>query len=156
LPASTGPIHTQDYNYRLWGTLANGTSCAYKAPDGTPLYYPGYHRSSWEGAPACSGAPTDPGASPRDDTEGRQWGWENDAPCAYKDAASPGTGGRGKPAAGPAPRPANASDQWPAAPACSTAPNRINAVEVGRGAQSWDGWRALTPFLSVRGLMTVS
>lgn len=78
----------QDDNYRLWGGAADGSSCAFKAADGTPLYYPGYQRVEWDAAPSCAGSLDDEGVSPRADSQGRKWGWENDAPCAYK--ATPG------------------------------------------------------------------
>ena len=61
-----------------------------KAADGSPLFYPGYTRITWEGSPACTGpAPARaPGALLREggadaaytDTEGRLWGWESNAP----------------------------------------------------------------------------
>jgi hypothetical protein len=106
------PTMQQDYNYRLWGVPEPGsnTSCAYRAPDGSPLYYPGYQRSSWEKTPACASAPTDASAAPRTDTEGRQWGWENDAPCAYKPAGNESARG-----AAPRPKPVLVRPASPAA-----------------------------------------
>lgn len=70
----------QDEDYRLWGSLADGSSCAFRAGDGTPLYFPGYQRVEWDAAPACAGTPDDAGAAARTDTKGRKWGWQNDAP----------------------------------------------------------------------------
>jgi hypothetical protein len=110
------PHPPQDRDHRLWGVLtANGTSCAFKAPDATPLYYPAYKRASWEGAPPCRGGPKGAGASARKDTEGRLWGWQDDAPCAYK---GPGNASE----AAPAPRPKPPPEQAPTGGGASGCP----------------------------------
>ena len=79
--------HNKDVDFRLWGALPSGASCAFKAPDGAPLYYANYSRSSWDTAPACRGAATDVDAAVSTDALGRLWGWQDDAPCAYRTAA---------------------------------------------------------------------
>jgi hypothetical protein len=112
-PSNPAP---QDTEFRLWGTLANGTSCAFKSPEGDPLYYPAYTKSSWGGAPACAKAPTDPGAFATRDAQGRLWGWEGEAPCAYKPR-----GARPRPAA-PKPSPAARAPAAPMAPAAEPSP----------------------------------
>jgi hypothetical protein len=123
----------QDYNYRLWGVAEPGSnaSCAFKSADGSPLYYPGYQRSSSETTPACAGAPTDAGAARRTDTEGRQWGWENDAPCAYKPAGNATTANEttGTTAAAPtSPAPETATEAPPAPTATQLAATQAAQV----------------------------
>jgi hypothetical protein len=63
--------------------LGDGTAPgSYEAAHTTPQ-----PQLTWEAAPSCTATPT-PGNSVKD-SNGRLWGWENNASCAYKTASTP-------------------------------------------------------------------
>lgn len=43
------------------------------------------YSGSWDSAPACTYSPDDQATT---DSQGRQWGWENDQSCAFKSSDS--------------------------------------------------------------------
>lgn len=68
---------TQDLDGRLWWVVtsgANWTSCAYRAADGTPVFYEGYVQVKWETSPACVETPTMVNSVA--DANSRLWSWQ--------------------------------------------------------------------------------
>ena len=83
-PNATNSV--QDQLMRLWG-WEHGSGCAFKAADHNPIYYPGYsQRAVWATAPACTAAPNATNSKP--DTNGRLWGWENEANCVFNSTSN--------------------------------------------------------------------
>jgi hypothetical protein len=77
LPATTPHFPKQDLDGRLWWVLTSGagwTSCAYRAADGTPVYYEGYVQVKWETSPACVETPTMVNSVA--DANSRLWSWQ--------------------------------------------------------------------------------
>jgi hypothetical protein len=67
----------QDLNGRLWWVVVTGhswVSCAYRAADGSPIYYDGYQQVQYDGSPSCDATPTMINAMA--DSSGRLWGWK--------------------------------------------------------------------------------
>jgi hypothetical protein len=66
----------QDLNGRLWWVSTTGPdwiSCAYRAADGSPIYYEGYVQVKWETSPACPETPTMVNSVA--DANNRLWSW---------------------------------------------------------------------------------
>jgi hypothetical protein len=71
------PCLLQDLNGRLWWVVVSGqswVSCAYRAADGSPVYYDGYQQVQYDNSPSCDATPTMINAMA--DASGRLWGWK--------------------------------------------------------------------------------
>jgi hypothetical protein len=67
----------QDLSGRLWWVVTSGStwaSCAYRAADGTAVYYEGFQQVQFDSSPACEHTPTNTDSMA--DSSGRLWGWK--------------------------------------------------------------------------------
>jgi hypothetical protein len=113
---------------RFW-SLMDGKECVFR-PAAAAIPRPVAKSVSWQDAPACIEQPNESNSVA--DDNGRLWGWQTGASCAFKnDSLAPiaiANAAARVAAGGPGDAPGMLSVVWEAASSCSFSPNRANAV----------------------------